>query len=207
MTMAGAALLWVGWYGFNAGSALAANGSAGMALVVTHISAATATLTWMAVEWLRHGRSGLVGLVTGMIAGLATITPASGYVGPVGALVLGFLAGIVCFFATSLIKLRLKIDDSLDVFAVHGVGGILGTLLTAVFAAKELGGMGLPENATIASQLWVQFVGVAAAIAWSAVLTFVLARTVNGIVGLRVSDRDETEGLDLAAHGERGYHL
>jgi Amt family ammonium transporter len=207
MTMAGAALLWVGWYGFNAGSALAANGSAGMALVVTHISAATATLTWMAVEWLRHGRSGLVGLVTGMIAGLATITPASGYVGPVGALVLGFLAGIVCFFATSFIKFRLKIDDSLDVFAVHGVGGILGTLLTAVFAAKELGGLGLPENATIASQLWVQLVGVAAVIAWSAVLTFVLARTVNGIVGLRVSDRDETEGLDLAAHGERGYHL
>ncbi|HEX7006320.1 MAG TPA: ammonium transporter [Alphaproteobacteria bacterium] len=207
MTMAGAAMLWVGWYGFNAGSALAADGNAGMALIVTHISAATATLTWMAVEWLRHGRSGLVGMVTGMIAGLATITPASGYVGPVGALVLGFLAGVVCFFATGFIKFRLQIDDSLDVFAVHGVGGILGTLLTAVFAAEQLGGLGLPEGATIASQLWVQFVGVVAAVVWSALLTLVLARAVNGIVGLRVSDRDETEGLDLAAHGERGYHL
>jgi Amt family ammonium transporter len=207
MTMAGAAMLWVGWYGFNAGSALAANGNAGMAMIVTHISAATATLTWMAVEWLRHGRTGLVGLVTGMVAGLATITPASGYVGPIGALCLGVAAGIVCFFATSFIKLRLKIDDSLDVFAVHGVGGILGTLLTAVFAARELGGLGLPDKATVAGQLWVQLVGVAAAIAWAAVLTFILAKAVNGIVGLRVSDRDETEGLDLAAHGERGYHL
>jgi Amt family ammonium transporter len=207
MTMAGAAMLWVGWYGFNAGSALAANGNAGMAMIVTHISAATATLTWMAVEWLRHGRTGLVGLVTGMVAGLATITPASGYVGPIGALCLGVAAGVVCFFATSFIKLRLKIDDSLDVFAVHGVGGILGTLLTAVFAARELGGLGLPDKATVASQLWVQLVGVAAAIAWAAVLTFILAKAVNGIVGLRVSDRDETEGLDLAAHGERGYHL
>ncbi|MGE5147583.1 MAG: ammonium transporter [Candidatus Eiseniibacteriota bacterium] len=207
MTMAGAAMLWVGWYGFNAGSALAADGNAGMAMIVTHISAATATLTWMAIEWLRLGRSGLVGLVTGMVAGLATITPASGHVGPIGGLVLGFAGGLVCFFATSFIKHRLKIDDSLDVFAVHGVGGILGTLLTAVFAARELGGLGLPDGATIASQLWVQFVGVAAAVVWAGLFTLVLAKAANGIVGLRVSDRDETEGLDLAAHGERGYHL
>jgi Amt family ammonium transporter len=207
MTMAGAAMLWVGWYGFNAGSALAANGNAGMAMIVTHISAATATLTWMAIEWLRLGRAGLVGLVTGMVAGLATITPASGYVGPLGAIAIGFAGGLVCFFATSFIKQRLKIDDSLDVFAVHGVGGILGTLLTAVFAARELGGLGLPENATVASQLWVQVVGVAAAVAWAGLMTLVLAKAVNGMVGLRVSDRVETEGLDLAAHGERGYHL
>ena len=207
MTMAGAAMLWVGWYGFNAGSALAANGNAGMAMIVTHISAATATLTWMAVEWLRHGRSGLVGLVTGMVAGLATITPASGYVGPIGALCLGFAAGIVCYAATNFIKFRLHIDDSLDVFAVHGVGGILGSLLTAVFAARGLGGLGLPEGATVAGQLWVQFIGVAAASLWAALITFVLGKAINGVVGLRVSDRDETEGLDLAAHGERGYHL
>jgi Amt family ammonium transporter len=207
MTMAGAAMLWVGWYGFNAGSALAANGNAGMAMIVTHISAATATLTWMAVEWLRHGRTGLVGLVTGMVAGLATITPASGYVGPIGALCLGVAAGVVCYAAVNFIKFRLKIDDTLDVFAVHGVGGILGSLLTAVFAARALGGLGLAEGQTMGGQLWVQFVGVAAAGLWAALLTFILGKAVGALVGLRVSDRDETEGLDLAAHGERGYHL
>jgi Amt family ammonium transporter len=207
MTMAGAAMLWVGWYGFNAGSALAANGNAGMAMIATHISAATATLTWMAVEWLRHGRTGLVGLVTGMVAGLATITPASGYVGPIGALCLGVAAGIVCYAAVNFIKFRLHIDDSLDVFAVHGVGGILGSLLTAVFSAQALGGLGLPDGQTVGGQLWVQFVGVLAASLWAALLTYVIAKAVDGLVGLRVSERDETEGLDLAAHGERGYHL
>jgi Amt family ammonium transporter len=207
MTMAGAAMLWVGWYGFNAGSALAANGNAGMAMIVTHISAATATLTWMAVEWLRHGRTGLVGLVTGMVAGLATITPASGYVGPIGALCLGVAAGVVCYAAVNFIKFRLKIDDTLDVFAVHGVGGILGSLLTAVFAARALGGLGLPDGQTMGGQLWVQFIGVLVASLWAVVATLVLGKAVDGLVGLRVSERDETEGLDLAAHGERGYHL
>ena len=206
MTMTGACMLWVGWYGFNAGSALAADGSAGMALLVTHISAATASLTWMAIEWIRGGRPTLIGIVTGTIAGLATITPASGFVGPVGGLVIGFLAGAVCYFAVGLIRVRFKIDDSLDVFAVHGVGGIMGTLLTAVLAAEMFGGMGLGKT-SIGEQLWIQFVGVAAVVVWSVVLSFVIIKAVNGIVGLRVSEREETEGLDLTDHGERSYHL
>ena len=206
MTMTGACMLWVGWYGFNAGSALAADGSAGMALLVTHISAATASLTWMAIEWIRGGRPTLVGIVTGTIAGLATITPASGFVGPVGGLVIGFLAGLACYFAVSLIRVRLKIDDSLDVFAVHGVGGIMGTLLTAVLAADMFGGMGLGKVG-IGEQLWIQFVGVAAVVVWTVVLSFVIIKAVNGIVGLRVSEQEETEGLDLTDHGERSYHL
>jgi len=206
MTMTGASMLWVGWYGFNAGSALAADGNAGMAMLVTHISAATASLTWMAIEWLRGGRPTLVGIVTGTIAGLATITPASGFVGPIGGLAIGFLAGVVCYLAVSLIRIRLKIDDSLDVFAVHGVGGIMGTLLTAVFAADMFGGVGLGK-VSIGEQLWIQFVGVAAVILWSLVLSFVIIKAVNGIVGLRVSEREETEGLDLTDHGERSYHL
>ena len=206
MTMTGACMLWVGWYGFNAGSALAADGSAGMALLVTHISAATASLTWMAIEWIRGGRPTLVGIVTGTIAGLATITPASGFVGPVGGLVIGFLAGLVCYFAVGLIRVKLKIDDSLDVFAVHGVGGIMGTLLTAIFAAEMFGGMGLGK-VSIGEQLWIQFAGVAAVVIWSVVLSFVIIKAVNGIVGLRVSEQEETEGLDLTDHGERSYHL
>ena len=204
--MIGAAMLWVGWFGFNAGSALAADGNAGMAMVVTHISAATASLTWMAIEWIRGGRPTLIGIVTGTIAGLATITPASGFVGPVGGLVIGFLAGAVCYFAVGLIRVRFKIDDSLDVFAVHGVGGIMGTLLTAVLAAEMFGGMGLGKT-SIGEQLWIQFVGVAAVVVWSVVLSFVMIKAVNGIVGLRVSEREETEGLDLTDHGERSYHL
>jgi len=207
MVMMGAAMLWVGWFGFNAGSALAADASAGMALLVTHISAATASLVWMSIEWIKGGKPSLVGMVTGTIAGLATITPASGFVGPVGALVIGAAAGLVCYGAVGLIRVRLKIDDSLDVFAVHGVGGIMGTLLTAIFGASALGGMGLGEKVGIGDQLWIQAVGVVATVAWSVVLTFVIAKAVGGIVGLRVDERDETEGLDLTAHGETGYNM
>ncbi|MDH3232821.1 MAG: ammonium transporter [Alphaproteobacteria bacterium] len=207
MVMIGAAMLWVGWFGFNAGSALAADASAGMALLVTHISAATASLVWMTIEWVKGGKPSLVGIVTGTIAGLATITPASGFVGPVGALAIGVLAGIVCYGAVGLIRVRLKVDDSLDVFAVHGVGGIMGTLLTAVFGASALGGMGLGDKVSIGDQLWVQAVGVVVTVAWSVILTFVIAKAVGGIVGLRVDERDETEGLDLTAHGETGYNL
>ena len=205
MAMMGAAMLWVGWFGFNAGSALAANASAGMAMTVTHISAATAALTWMAIEWTKFGKPTLVGIITGAIAGLATITPGSGFVGPLGALVYGVLAGAVCYWAVNFIKHRLRIDDSLDVFAVHGVGGMMGTLLVAPFAAASLGGVGLPEGVGAAGQLWAQIVGVAATAIWAGAVTFVLARVVEPAVGLRVSPEQEQEGLDITAHGEQGY--
>ena len=207
MTMAGAAMLWVGWFGFNAGSALAADGSAAMAMTATHISAAAASLSWMAWEWIKFGKPSLVGIVTGMVAGLATITPASGFVGPVGALIIGLLAGVVCQWATRWIKERVKIDDSLDVFAVHGVGGILGTLLTAVFATTGLGGMGLAEGMTMGNQFGVQVVGVVAVAIWSALLTFIIAKIASGLFGLRVREEEEIEGLDIISHGERGYEL
>jgi Amt family ammonium transporter len=205
MAMMGAAMLWVGWFGFNAGSALAANASAGMAMTVTHISAATAALTWMAIEWTKFGKPTLVGIITGAIAGLATITPGSGFVGPLGALVYGVLAGSVCYWAVNFIKHRLRIDDSLDVFAVHGVGGMMGTLLVAPFAAAGLGGVGLPEGVGVVGQLWAQIVGVAATAIWAGAVTFVLARVVEPAVGLRVSPEQEQEGLDITAHGEQGY--
>jgi Amt family ammonium transporter len=208
MTMMGAAMLWVGWFGFNAGSALTANGSAGMAMTVTHISASVAALTWMSIEWLRFGKPSLIGTVTGMVAGLATITPASGFVGPLGGLVLGFLAGLVCFYAVGLVKQRLKIDDSLDVFAVHGVGGMLGTLLAAVFAAPAFGGAGYAEGVSgMGGQLVTQIVGILATVAWSAAATAAIVAVTRALVGLRADDEAITEGLDLAAHGERGYSL
>ncbi len=207
MTVMGAAMLWVGWYGFNAGSALAANGSAGMAMTVTHIAAATASLTWMTVEWMGHGKPSVVGLVTGTIAGLATITPASGFVGPIGALIIGVAAGLVCYKMVSIIKMRFRIDDSLDVFAVHGVGGVLGTILVAVLADKGVGGIGYADGMTMARQLYVQVIGVAAVVAWSVILTYIVLKLVDAIVGLRVSPEKETEGLDLSDHGERGYNL
>lgn len=207
ITMAGAALLWVGWYGFNAGSALAADGAAGMAMTVTHISAATAAFTWMVVEWAKLGKPSLVGAVTGAIAGLATITPASGFIGPVGALVYGVAAGIVCYVAVQMIKQTLKIDDSLDVFAVHGVGGIMGTILAAVFAAERFGGLGYARGMNMASQLSVQLTAVVAVVVWTAVASFVIVMIVKAVTGLRVSAEDETAGLDLTSHGERGYHL
>jgi Amt family ammonium transporter len=207
LTMIGAAMLWVGWFGFNAGSALAADGNAGMAMTVTHISAAVASLTWMTIEWLRFGKPSLVGIVTGMVAGLATITPASGYVGPAGAVVIGLAAGILCFYAVQLVKHRLKIDDSLDVFAVHGVGGITGILLVAFFADPSLGGFGLPEGASMASQFGVQALGTAAVVVWSVVASAIILKAIDLTIGLRVNEDDETTGLDLAAHGERSYNL
>jgi Amt family ammonium transporter len=207
MTVAGAGMLWVGWFGFNAGSAVAANGDAGMAMLVTHISAAAGSLAWMAVEWVRHGKPSVLGIVTGMVAGLGTITPASGFVGPMGALVIGLAAGTTCFFATQFIKRVLKIDDSLDVFPVHGVGGMLGTTLAGVLVASQYGGAGLAEGMTIGAQVGVQLLGVAAVIAWTAIASFVILKVVQVIVGLRVGPDEETEGLDLVLHDERGYDL
>jgi len=206
-TVAGAGMLWVGWFGFNGGSALAANGAAGMAILVTHLGAAAGSLAWMSCEWLRFGKPSVLGIVTGMVAGLGTITPASGFVGPGGAIIIGLSAGVVCFFATLLIKQKFKIDDSLDVFPVHGVGGCLGILLTAIFVSKSYGGMGLPEGVSIGHQLGVQALGAVATVAWCGISTFVLLKLVNMIVALRVSADEETEGLDLVLHEERGYDI
>jgi Amt family ammonium transporter len=207
MTVTGAGMLWVGWFGFNAGSAVAANGDAGMALLVTHISAACGAFTWATMEWIKHGKPSALGTVTGMVAGLGTITPASGYVGPLGALVIGTAAGILCFYATGFIKRRLKIDDSLDVFPVHGVGGILGTFLAGIFVSANLGGIGFAEGVNMGSQVGTQLLGIVAVLLWTAVLTFVILKAVDLIVGLRVTDEQETEGLDISQHDERGYIL
>ncbi len=207
LCMIGAAMLWVGWFGFNAGSALAADASAAMAMTVTHISAAVAALTWMAIEMVRYGKPTLVGIVTGMVAGLATITPASGFVGPFGALILGLLAGIVCFVATNLIKNRLHIDDSLDVFAIHGVGGIMGSLLVSVLALPALGGLGLADGIGMGQQLSVQLIGLASVIAWSIVVSYIALKALDKMIGLRVDQEEETEGLDLVTHGEKAYDL
>ena len=207
MVMIGASMLWVGWFGFNGGSALAANGGAGMAIAVTHISAATASLTWMIIEWKQHGKPSLVGFVTGTIAGLATITPASGFVGPVGALIIGGVAGIICYLMVHLIKQRFKIDDSLDVFAVHGIGGLTGTLLVGILALPSFGGLGLADGMTAGSQLGVQALGSVAVAAWAVVGTVIIIWIVRAITPLRVSDDDETEGLDVTIHGERGYNF
>ena len=205
LTMAGAGMLWVGWFGFNGGSALAADHSAVMAILATHLAASAAALTWMAIEWLRLGKPTSVGLVTGAVAGLATITPASGFVGPMGALGIGFLGGAACLYATSFVKQHLRIDDTLDVFAVHGVGGMLGSILVALFAARQIGGVGYATGMDTALQLKAQIVGVAAVAVWSAGLTLVLARLIGFVVPVRVSAEDEYEGLDLATHGERAY--
>ena len=207
MTVTGAGMLWVGWFGFNGGSAVAANGDAGMAMLVTHVSAACGAMTWAALEWMKFGKPSALGTVTGMVAGLGTITPASGYVGPMGALVIGISAGIVCFYATAFIKQKLKIDDSLDVFPVHGVGGILGTLLAGIFVAAGLGGVGFADGMNMGSQLGVQLTGVIATIVFTAVVTFVILKVVDALVGLRVTDEQETEGLDISQHEERGYIL
>lgn len=212
MTVIGAGMLWVGWFGFNAGSALAANGSAGMALLVTHISASAGALVWMLCEWKRFGKPSVLGIVTGMVAGLGTITPASGSVGPMGALVIGVLAGFICFNMTQVVKRKWEIDDSLDVFPVHGVGGILGTLLVAVFASPDLGlfsGFGFGgSNASIADQFSAQALGVAVGVVYTAVVTWILLK-VTGVLtsGLRVSAEEETEGLDLVLHDEKGYDI
>jgi Amt family ammonium transporter len=208
MTVTGAGMLWVGWFGFNAGSALAANGDASMAMLVTHISAATGAMTWMFLEWIKYGKPSVLGIVTGMVAGLGTITPASGFVGPAGALIIGFSAGILCFGTTNYLKRVLKIDDSLDVFPVHGVGGILGTLLVGIFASSQLGifsGQGLAEGVTISQQLWVQFIGVISTFIYTAIITVILLKVIDIVIGLRVTDEEETEGLDVTQHEERGY--
>lgn len=205
LTVAGASMLWVGWFGFNAGSALAAGTSAGMAMVVTHISAAAGSLAWMACEWIRYGKPSVLGIVTGMVAGLGTITPASGFVGPVGGLIIGISAGVICYFATQFMKRALKIDDSLDVFPVHGVGGMLGTLLTAVFAAESLGGLGLETS--ISAQLATQFTGVIATVVWCGAITLLILFLIDKVLGIRVTQDQETEGLDVTQHNERGYIL
>jgi len=207
MAVTGACMLWVGWFGFNAGSALAADGSAGMAMLVTHIGAATGSLAWLVCERLRYGKPSVLGIVTGMVAGLGTITPASGFVGPLGAIAIGGAAGVICFFATSHMKRVLGVDDSLDVFPVHGVGGTLGTLLTGVFVAAALGGVGYPDKVTMGGQLLVQFYGVLAVGAWSGILTWVLLKLTDALAGLRVTGDEETEGLDTVLHNEKGYNL
>ncbi len=207
MTVTGACMLWFGWFGFNAGSALAADGTAGMAMLVTHIGAATGALAWMLCEWVRFGKPSVLGIVTGVVAGLGTITPASGFVGPLGAVVIGGVAGFVCFFATNYMKRTLNIDDSLDVFPVHGVGGIIGTLMTGIFAAAYFKGMGYPEGKGMADQMGVQLVGVLATAAWSGGLTFLLLKLTDVVAGLRVSPEEESEGLDTALHNEKGYNL
>ena len=210
MTVTGAGMLWVGWFGFNGGSALAANGDAGMAMLVTHISAAAGSLAWMMMEWTKHGKPSVLGIVTGMVAGLGTITPASGFVGPAGALVIGLSAGVICYYATQAIKQRFHIDDSLDVFPVHGVGGMLGTLLAGIFASDQLGvfsGQGYNEGMNMASQVLVQITGIIATFAYTAVITYLLLKLIDNLLVLRVDEEDEMRGLDLVEHDERGYDL
>ncbi len=208
MTVIGAGMLWVGWFGFNGGSALAADGNAAMAMLVTHISAAAGAGIWAAIEWLRHGKPSVLGIVTGMVAGLGTITPASGFVGPAGALVIGLTAGVVCYSATQFIKVTLKLDDSLDVFPVHGVGGIIGTFMAGIFASSSLGvfsGQGYAEGMNMTSQLMVQLTGIGATLVYTAVMTYIILKVVDMFVSLRVARDEETEGLDLVSHDERGY--
>ena len=211
MTVTGAGMLWVGWFGFNAGSALAADNSAAMAMLVTHLSAACGSLAWMTMEWIRHGKPSVLGIVTGMVAGLGTITPASGSVGPAAAVVIGLSAGVVCYFATITLKNTLKVDDSLDVFPVHGVGGILGTILIGVFAAPSLGifsGNGFSDGvSSMGGQLYIQIFGVVVTFVFALIGSWVLLKVVDQLVGLRVDDEQETEGLDLVLHDERGYDL
>ena len=211
LTVTGAGMLWVGWFGFNAGSAVAANGSAAMAMLVTHLSASAGALSWMAMEWIRHGKPSVLGIVTGMVAGLGTITPASGSVGPAAAVVIGLTAGVVCYFATNFLRNTLRIDDSLDVFPVHGVGGILGTLLAGIFCSTQLGifsGNGFSDGIdSIGEQLAVQATGVVATLVYTVVVTIVLLKLVGLVVGLRVDGDEETQGLDLVLHDERGYDL
>ena len=205
LTILGAGMLWVGWFGFNGGSALAANGSAAMAILVTHLGAATGALAWMTAEWLRFGKPSVLGIVTGMVAGLGTITPASGYVGPLGAIAIGAAAGLVCFSATQLLKRKLHVDDSLDVSPVHGVGGVIGTALTGIFVSSRLGGVGYAAGMTLARQVGVQILGVAAVAIWCALATYVILKGLQATIGLRVSEDQEREGLDLSQHGERAY--
>lgn len=205
ITVIGASMLWVGWFGFNAGSAVAADGAAGMAMLVTQVATAAATLGWMIAEWIKHGKPSILGAVTGAVAGLVAITPASGSVGPMGAIVVGLASGILCFWAATSLKRAMGYDDSLDAFGVHGIGGIVGALLTGIFAAESLGGQGLSAD-SIGGQFFVQLVGVVFTIAYCAILSFILLKIVDAIIGLRVSQSEEIEGLDIALHDERGYN-
>ena len=206
ITVIGAAMLWVGWFGFNAGSAVAANGAAGMAMLVTQIATAIAALTWMAIEWIKHGKPSVLGIVTGAVAGLVAITPASGSVGPRGALAIGFASGLCCFWGATSLKQKLGYDDSLDAFCVHGIGGIVGAILTGVFASESFGGLGLAKE-SIAEQVGVQVVSVAFTVVYSGLLSFVILKVVDVVVGLRVNNDDESQGLDLALHSEQGYNM
>ncbi|MBG7009231.1 ammonium transporter [Pseudomonas aeruginosa] len=204
-TLVGAAMLWIGWFGFNAGSAAAANGTAGMAMLVTQIATAAAALAWMFAEWITHGKPSALGIASGVVAGLVAITPAAGTAGPMGALVIGLASGVICFFAATSLKRALKYDDSLDAFGVHAVGGIVGALLTGIFAAPSLGGFGSVED--IGAQFFVQFKGVAFTVVYTAVVTFVILKVLDLVMGLRVTEEEEAVGLDLSLHNERGYNL
>jgi Amt family ammonium transporter len=201
----GAGMLWVGWFGFNGGSALGANGTAGMAILATHLGACAGAFAWTLIEWRHYGKPSVLGLLTGVVAGLGTITPASGYVSPMGAVAIGLIAGTVCYFATQTVKRVLRIDDSLDVSPVHGVGGVVGSLLTAVFASTALGGTGFTVQQDLIGQLGVQALAIAVTAAWCGLVTWLLLKLLDKTLGLRVSEENESEGLDLSEHGERGY--
>jgi Amt family ammonium transporter len=207
LTVIGASMLWVGWFGFNGGSALAADGTAGMAMTVTQLATATACLTWMFLEWINHGKPSVLGIATGAVAGLVAITPASGTAGPMGAIAIGFAGSLFAWIASTKVKSALGYDDSLDVWGVHGVAGIVGAILTGVFADASLGGAGLAEGMTIGSQVWVQFVSVIGTLVYGGIVSFILLKIIDGVIGLRVDEEQETEGLDLALHDERGYIL
>ncbi|MBF0284107.1 MAG: ammonium transporter [Magnetococcales bacterium] len=207
LVVIGGGMLWVGWFGFNAGSAVAADGAAGMAMVVTQIATGMAALAWMVLEWMKHGKPSALGMVTGAVAGLVAITPGSGFVGPVGALAIGLIAGIACFLGATTLKRAMGYDDSLDAFGVHGVGGIVGALLTGVFASPAFGGKGYAEGVDMMKQLFLQVEGVAVTVIYCAIVSFILLKIVDAIVGLRAAEEDEEMGLDLSLHGERGYNL
>jgi len=204
-TLMGAAMLWIGWFGFNAGSAAAANGTAGMAMLVTQIATAAAALGWMFAEWIFHGKPSALGIASGVVAGLVAITPAAGTVGPMGALVIGLASGVICYFCATSLKRKLGYDDSLDAFGVHGIGGIVGALLTGVFAAPALGGFGAVED--IGAQFWIQAKGVIFTVVYTAIVTYVILKVLDVLMGVRVNEEEESVGLDLAQHNERGYNL
>ena len=206
-TLIGAALLWVGWFGFNAGSALAANGTAGMAMAVTQISTAAAALTWMFVEWIRHGKPSVLGIASGAVGGLVAITPASGFVGPTGAIAIGVASGIGCYWGATSLKRKFGYDDSLDVFGVHGIGGIIGAILTGIFVSESLGGAGLKHGTSMISQVGAQSLSVVVTIVWSGLLSYIILKTIDKAIGLRVEEEHEIEGLDLSSHDEKGYNL
>ena len=206
LTMIGASMLWIGWFGFNGGSALTAGGNAGMALLVTHISASAASLIWMIIDWIKFGRPSLVGMVTGMVAGLATVTPASGYIGIPGGIILGLIGGYFCYVGVDLIRNKLKIDDSLDVFAVHGIGGMIGSILVSILATDIFSGLGLNDGMNIVSQIYVQILCVLITIIWTAIGSFLILKSISFFISLRVNEDLEVEGLDMSEHGEKGYH-